>query len=202
MADRRERLSGDSAHVRLNLLLAALEGWEAELWTAMPGVVIDVQPAALTCSVQPAILAVLTQPDGTEVTTKMPVIPDVPICFPGGGGFTMTFPVQAGDEGLIIFADRCIDAWWQSGNPGNPPQPQPQVERRMHDLSDAFFIPGVRSQVRLPSGGYNATKAQLRSDDGTVVIEAGAGEITLSAATINLTATTQIVMTAPTIKEN
>ena len=64
----------------------------------------------------------------------------MPVVFPGGGGFALTFPVAAGDECLVVFASRCIDAWWQSGGVGEPMEP------RMHDLSDGFALIGVRSQ--------------------------------------------------------
>lgn len=54
----------------------------------------------------------------------LPILPDVPVVFPGGGGFALTFPVAAGDECLVVFASRCIDAWWQSGGVGEPMEPR------------------------------------------------------------------------------
>ena len=62
--------------------------------------------------------------------------------FPGGGGWSITFPVSKGDEALVVFASRCIDDWWQSGGVGIQP------DLRMHDLSDGFAIIGPRSQPR------------------------------------------------------
>lgn len=76
----------------------------------------------------------------------------------------MTFPVKAGDECLVVFADRCIDFWWQSGGIQEP------VDDRMHDLSDAFCIVGPQSQARKISG-INTSATQLRSDDGSTYFE-------------------------------
>jgi hypothetical protein len=84
---------------------------------------------------------------------------DVPVIFPRGGGCTLTFPVKAGDECLLIFADRCIDFWWQNGGVQKP------VDLRMHDLSDAFAIVGPQSQAHKISG-ISTSAAQLRTDDG------------------------------------
>ncbi|SUC31937.1 Uncharacterised protein [Providencia rettgeri] len=57
-----------------------------------------------------------------------------------GGGFCVTVPIQAGDEGLAIFAERCIDGWYASGKQSLP------LDARFHDLSDAFFLPQGSSQ--------------------------------------------------------
>lgn len=118
--DRRERIQGDSALARQTAMLAMLEGFQSELWTAMPGIVtaIDTSHNPPTVTVQPAVMAIIRQPDGTVKPTPMPPCADVPIQFAGGGGFSATFPVGPGDEGLLIFANRCIDAWWQSGGSG------------------------------------------------------------------------------------
>ena len=95
----------------------------------------------------------------------MPILPDVPVVFPGGGGFALTFPVAAGDECLVVFASRCIDAWWQSGGVGEPMEP------RMHDLSDGFALVGVRSQPHRLSPAVHTGNTQLRADDGSAYVE-------------------------------
>ncbi|MDK9607118.1 Gp138 family membrane-puncturing spike protein [Lelliottia wanjuensis] len=79
--------------------------------------------------------------DGSEM--PIPLLVDVPVQFPRGGGFALTFPIKAGDEGLVVFSDRCIDGWFSSGSAGIPP------DHRQHDLSDAMFIPGISSLKRV-----------------------------------------------------
>jgi hypothetical protein len=90
--------------------------------------------------------------------------------FPGGGGYTLTFPIAAGDEALVVFSAKCIDAWWAYGGV------QVQPELRMHDLSDGFALVGVRSTPRVLSG-VSANSAQLRSDNGTAYVELAAGGV-------------------------
>lgn len=119
-----------------------------------------------------AVLGVIQSFDPDEVTATIqignmgnyqqqskayPPLVDVPVVFPRGGGCTLTFPVKEGDECLVIFSDRCIDFWWQSGGV------QERVYTRCHDLSDAFAIVGPQSQAQKISG-ISARAVELRSD--------------------------------------
>lgn len=163
--DRRERNPSLLVAIR-----AALEGFQATVWTALPAFVDSFNAARQTVSAQPTIQAQYRAPTGeTWQNTTLPLCVDCPVLFPGGGGFTLTFPIAAGDEGLLVFSSRCIDQWWQSGGV------QPQAELRMHDLSDGFFIPtGGMSNAKVP-GGISTTTTQLRSVDGECYVELAAG---------------------------
>lgn len=162
--DQRERIgNGDEA------LRCALDSKQADIWTSMPGIIQSFDPAKMTCSVQVAIQAMIRDKTGKVTPTSVSVLTDCPVQFPGGGGFTATFPIAKDDECLIVFASRCIDGWWQQGGV------QPPAEYRMHDLSDGYVIPGVRSQPRVLSG-ISTNSAQLRSDDGAAYIELGPGK--------------------------
>ncbi|WP_406670451.1 Gp138 family membrane-puncturing spike protein [Raoultella terrigena] len=158
--------------VALNAQLGSKEQADAQLAQAImsamrvsiPGIIQSFDPDAVTAVVQPAIKGVEHDESGAEVSVSLPLLVDVPVVFPRGGGCTLTFPVTAGDECLVIFADRCIDFWWQSGGIQEP------VDGRMHDLSDAFCIVGPQSQAKKISG-ISTTAAQFRSDDGSTYFE-------------------------------
>ena len=153
--------------VALNSQLGSKEQADAQLAQAimsamrvsMPGIIQSFDPDAVTAVVQPAIKGAEKDESGAEVSVNLPLLVDVPVVFPRGGGCTLTFPVEAGDECLVIFADRCIDFWWQSGGIQEP------VDERMHDLSDAFCIVGPQSQAKKISG-ISTSAVELRSDDG------------------------------------
>ena len=151
-----------------------------QLRVALPGVIQSFDPDTVTAVVQPAIRYIERDNDGNKTTKDYPLLVDVPVVFPRGGGCTLTFPVTAGDECLVIFADRCIDFWWQSGGIQEP------VDGRMHDLSDAFCIVGPQSQAKKISG-ISTTAAQLRTDDGTAFIEVAAGGDITATTTGNAT---------------
>lgn len=159
--DRRERLNDPIEAQR-----AALDGRQAEIWTALPGIVTAFDPDAITVSVQPAIAGSITGEDGVAQRVSLPLLVDVPVSFPMGGKFVLTFPVAAGDECIVVFSARCIDGWWQSGGVQAP------AEHRMHDLSDGMAIVGIRSKAR-KLRDISTENVQLRSEDGLTYIEIG-----------------------------
>lgn len=174
--DRRERMSSLLVAVR-----GMLRGWQGTVWTALPAIVQSYDPAKLTVVVQPAIQAQILDPKtGQYADATLPLCMDCPVQWPGGGGYVLTFPLAAGDEGVLVFASRCIDAWWQSGGV------QKQAELRMHDLSDGIFIPMLFSNTKVPAN-VSTENVQLRSADGNTLIEMAAGNVVnIKAVTVNV----------------
>lgn len=180
--DRRERYHDEEENLRVSF-----EGMQSDLWTAIPCIVTKVNFSQMTVEAQPAIQALQRFPTGEQKFVSLPLLLDCPIVFPSGGGYTLTMPVAVGDEGLVVFASRCIDSWWQSGGI------QQQAELRMHDLSDGFFLPGVFSQPRV-IGSISTSKAQLRSNDGETFVEVdGSGQVVKVKAKNGITLDTDAV---------
>jgi hypothetical protein len=170
--DRRELLNDNEEAMRL-----VLDGRQVGIWTAIPGIIEAINFTAMTCTIQPAIQASTVDQNGVSTLVNLPQLVDCPIIFPSGGGYLMTFPLAVGDEVLVVFSCRCIDAWWQSGGIQKP------AEVRMHDLSDGFAIPGPFSQPKLPAGAVSSNTAQLRNAAGTAYVEIdGSGNINLVGA--------------------
>lgn len=169
--------------------LQVLSGFQTTLWTAMPARIISFDPERMSCSAQITIQGRVQTGEQSWEWVDMPPLVDCPVVFPGGGGVILTFPINPGDEVLVVFASRCIDNWWVSGGIRN------QAELRMHDLSDGFCIPGPRSLPNVP-GGISTAKATLRSDSGgsQVSIDPASGDVevissgavTVQAGIINL----------------
>ncbi|HHY1017925.1 Gp138 family membrane-puncturing spike protein [Raoultella planticola] len=156
-----------------------LKGAKQSVRVSMPGVIKSFDPESVTCVVEVSIY--IPKPESTEGKSIdrlaqdnvfYPLILDAPVIFPRGGGCTLTFPVKEGDECLVVFADRCIDFWWQSGGVQNGSR------GRMHDYSDAFVIPGPQSQAKKISG-ISTNSVELRSDDGSakLSLNPASGEI-------------------------
>jgi len=187
-------------------LRVVMDSRQARIWTALPGIINSFDESKNTCSIRPAITGRFRAEDGTwyEVKDKYLLL-DCPVVWQGGGGCTLTFPIKEGDECLVVFASRCIDAWWQEGGV------QPQLEYRMHSLSDGFALVGVRSQPR--KFDVSATAAQLRTDDGAAYIQLNPdtheidvvtdGNVSVqSGGDVTATATGAVSITAPTITLN
>ncbi|MBN5183678.1 translation initiation factor IF-2 [Serratia marcescens] len=147
-----------------NMATALTDDIMSNLRVALPGIIQSFDPETVTCVVQPAVKGYESDDAGKKSSLSLPLLVDIPVIFPRGGGVTLTFPVKAGNECLLVFADRCIDFWWQNGGVQEP------VDGRMHDLSDAFAIVGPQSQAQKISG-ISTRAAQLRTDDGAAFVE-------------------------------
>lgn len=176
--DRRERINDLET-----TFLVALQGWQKDLWTALPGIIQSFDPSKKTCSVQVSIQAKQTDPEtGKSSWVSLPILVDCPVFFPSGGGYTLTFPLVKGDECLVVFASRCIDAWWQSG------KVDIQATLRMHDLSDGFVFAGVSSTPNVqPNISVNST--QLRTNAGATFIEIKGNDVNINATNITVNST-------------
>lgn len=141
-----------------------LEG-SKNLHTSLPGIIVSFEPSTQLASIQPAIRRVFkTREESVDILTPtdLPVLINVPIVFPRGGGFSLTFPVAVGDECLLVFCERAIDNWHQFGGVRTP------ISKRFHALSDAVAMVGLSSiNNKIPS--YNPDSVELKSDDGNVI---------------------------------
>lgn len=152
---------GDPVHV-------AIEERLKDVHTCCPGIIRSFNAATQTAVVQPAIKRIWVD-DGP---LDLPQCLDVPVQFPRGGGFVLTFPVAPGDECLLVFSERAIDNWFTNGDTQEP------SEYRLHDLSDAFAVLGFSSAPNVPSGGSLTSGAELRTLDGTTVVRIETGMVT------------------------
>jgi len=146
---------------------------------AMPGIIQSFDPVTQTVVVQPALKEKIRSSDLSVSDVQLPLLLDVPIVIPKAGGFALTLPIKLGDECLVIFSDMCIDNWWYAGGIQN------QLEKRRHDLSDAFCILGTWSQPNLISN-YSTNSAQLRSTDGVSYIDLKNNEIDMVSPTVKI----------------
>lgn len=184
--DRRTRI--DNILVQFQALLA---GHQAGIFTALPGIYQGAGKGNQTANVKAAIKGKVLNQSGAWEDREMPLLINLPIVWPGGGNFQLTFPLASGDEGLIVFAQRCIDSWWQSGGV------QSQAELRMHDISDGFFIPAMLSQSKAPSTAASTSTVQLRSADGATYIEVAPGNLVNVHASAGSTFTGPVAFTGP-----
>lgn len=155
---------------------ALIDAIKAGMRVSIPGIIQSFDADAVTCVVLPALKGYEPESAGGGNSASLPLLVDVPVMFPRGGGVTLTFPVKAGDECLLVFADRSIDFWWQNGGV------QESAAERMHHLSDAFAIVGPQSQAQKISC-ISTSAAQLRTDDGTAFIELAPGSHAVTVTT-------------------
>ena len=111
------------------------------LHCALPGKVVSFDAESQTAVIQPAVMERRGQSsrswDGTSRARPLvpfPLLRDVPVFMP------VPFEVNPGDACLVIFADRDIDAWFETG------EAEVTLSGRMHSLSDGFAFVGFRTR--------------------------------------------------------
>jgi hypothetical protein len=135
------------------LFKIALDSRLMDLHTSMPGKVEKVSSNGQIIDVLPQFKRAVPDGEGDYVIEDLPVLPNVRVCFPRGGGYFASFPIQKGDMVLLVFSERAIGAWIKKGEACDP------GDRRMHPLSGAVAIPGL-----YPSG------SELDDADGTNMV--------------------------------
>lgn len=135
-----------------------------DLHTSIPGIIESFDAEKQLATVQPAIKRMfITREGNTEILTPsdLPILINVPVIFPRGGGFSLTFPVKKGDECLLTFCERSIDNWHNTGKIEVP------GAKRFHSLSDAACFVGLSSlKNKIPN--YDNVNFQIKKDDGAV----------------------------------
>jgi len=173
--------------------------------TCLPGIIDSFDSATQTATVSPAIMLKVTLDDVVSYMS-LPSIIKVPVVFPfaSNAGFALTIPIKAGDPCLLIFSQRCIDNWHQSG--GVQPPEQDCIGVRHHDLTDAFAI---LAPSPLPNvlGAWNLDGIEIRNRsrgtrvtvlDDKVEIVSGTTTLTISeSGVVTLIAPASVGITTP-----
>ena len=87
-------------------------------------------------------------------------------------------PITAGDTCLVLFNDRDIDNWFQSGQVG------PVATSRLHSMSDGIALVGIRSLANSIEG-YDMTRAMLFNGTTQVGVSATHVKIANNLTTLN-----------------
>ena len=113
-----------------------------QVHTSLPGVVVAYDAATRRARVQPAVDLMLSPPDdptadfGALIPMPKPIILDVPVIFPAGGGYTVHFPLVKDDPVMLLFAERDIAAFKLTLEAGPP------ISDDVMEIQHAVCIPG------------------------------------------------------------
>ena len=134
-----------------------------DLYTCMPGIVESYDAETRRAVVKGALKVVTTK----EEEIEREAIHNVPVVFPSGGGFAMTFPLEQGDPVLLVYSQRGLANWKKTFGVAAP---------------DVFGFLSEKDAIAIP--GFGPTQGELEhmiaieSDGvhirttGTIAIEA------------------------------
>lgn len=141
----------------------AIDAKLIDVHTAMPGVIQSYDYRTQTCDVQPVFKRKYVE---DNIAVLLPVITNVPVCWPRAGDAFMHMPLKKDDNVLIVFSERNIGSWINYGGVVDP------KDVRKHHLSDAIVVPGLSPKT-------SPMLVNIDDKDKVVVVN-GDAKITLS----------------------
>lgn len=144
--------------------------WRSATHSAFPAQISAYDAALGTVDVVPGIQREVPTDNPTEpwALEKLPLLYNVPVMWPRGGGFAMTFPLRAGDWVLVVCAEQSTLLWRQTGLTHEAP-----------GLIDPFGLNGL---VALPGWfpdsaklqGVSSSELVIGTEDGTTALRMNA----------------------------
>lgn len=141
------------------VIRAAIASRMTDVHTAIVARVTKYDEKLQKVTVQPTIKAAYIGEDDERKVENLPAIVGVPVSFPGGGGYRITFPIKEGDTGLLVFSEASLDVWLSKGGDVDP------GDDNRFMLSSAVFVPGVRDFAHALATAA-ADRMTLGKDDG------------------------------------
>ena len=153
-----------------------------------PAIVQSFDAEDLTVNVQIAEKKIIgINKDGTNKVADYPEI-KAKICYACP---FITYPIKKGQECLLLFSDREIESWFITG------QAQTPSYTRMHSITDAFAIFGIRSipqMIQIMSNCLN-----LFYGNGNIAIKENQTDIKNDKININTTTTIKLYNDSTTL---
>lgn len=143
-----------------------------QIHTCLPGSIESYDYKTAKATVKPLIQKSFI--DGS--TLVLPILKDVPVIFPRSSTSGVTFPLNKGDGVLIVFSERALDKWYDSGKDQTP------GDNRKFDLSDSICIPGLFS-FNNPNIASNNDDLEVQHKDQKITITKG-GDIQLGKSSL------------------
>jgi hypothetical protein len=101
------------------------------------GTVDGYDPTTQSASVTSALKFCYWDEEEEELVQYTPAaISNIPVLHPSAGGFFSAMPVKAGDQGVILTADRALDSWKATGGGENETR-----DGRRFNFVDSLFLP-------------------------------------------------------------
>jgi hypothetical protein len=146
------------------IIRRALDSRVNDIHVSLPGRVEAYYSASQTVDVTPMVTRPMPVLDALPSFDPLPVLPNVRVYFQRSKKFAITYPLEQGDEGLIVFAGWDVAPWLASGDVSDP------IDLRNHHPMHAFFIPGICSDGNV-----------ITPDPGTAALVLSGADVRLGA---------------------
>lgn len=177
------------------VISSAIESRLLDVHVSVPGRVQSYDSARQVADVLPMIRRAIDSEEGRTVHEQLPVIPNVPVGWPQGGGYGLQFPLQKGDHVWLVFSESSYAQWRSTGDLSDP------GDLRRHDVSYPVGLPCIspdsqslpsaaHALLSVPTGGKLSVSAGGETD--AVALAGLVGDVlTALAGAIDSAATTE-----------
>lgn len=175
----------------LDVILAALQGEREDIHTAMPGKVVKYYPDKQTADVQPMLKRPVFDTDDNRLQGEsLPVLPNVPVIFPRGGGFIIHVPLAPGDFVWVMFSEGGTGEFRQTGQESEP------FDVSRHTITYPYCVPGAVPDTKASTDsdvtagtkmvvGKEGDDARILFSPGTIEVGAGATDYAALASKVD-----------------
>lgn len=162
-------LSGDKTGQPLDYLRQIIQSEMLSLGVSIPAIVDSFDPATQMIEATPVIRRRRRLEDGSTEVEDRPKQIKIPLCTPYVRtlGFSITMPLSPGDHVMLIFADRGIDLWQETGDISDPPDVK---NVRAHNYTDALYIIGP-IPLSDPIEDYQIDSIEVRNRDRSCALQ-------------------------------
>jgi hypothetical protein len=150
-----------------DVLAQAIESALLDVHTSIPGRIKSYDSETQRADVEIVIKRAQESASGPVVEEDYPVIPNVPIAWPKGGGYGITFPLNDGDHVWLIFSESAIGRWRTTGEVRGP------GDLARHDLSYPIAIPCDAADANPLPASASKMKVTVASGGGVDISEDG-----------------------------
>lgn len=132
------------------------------------GVVQAIDTTNKTATIQLIDKRVISTSDG-DVFKDYSLLVDCPIVMQRNAKGGVTIPLSIGDNCLILFNDRDLDNWYESGVQATP------NTSRSHHLSDGIVLPTLFSSANAEAFTWNNEATELIYEDTVISLDSKVG---------------------------
>jgi len=165
-----------------DVILAAIASAKLDHHGPTVGIVQVFYPAipgqAAAVDVLPVVQRQIPTDDGSTEPEPLPVLPNVPLIYPRGGGCSITWALAPGDAVLLIVLWLDVTQWRLTG----APVVSPIVDQGSHHIAHTVAIPGILADVSLP---IPYPLGEITVDGPSIKLGANATDAVANAAKVN-----------------
>lgn len=143
------------------LLRSVIESKLVDVHTSIPARVVKYDATTQTADCEIVVQRAEIAEDGATAIETYPIIPNVPVGWPSGGGYSLQFPLAKGDGVWLVFSEAAISGWRQTG------EVSPPGDLDRHDISYPIALPCARHNKQpLPeaTGAMLATPGNVAAE--------------------------------------